>query len=217
MSFAKEAWPFVLPFLVAAAGLAYFGHPRWAAVAAVVGLLVLLFFRDPARGFAGEGATVVAAADGVVKGVEMVADAAVGPGSFHRIVTFLSPLDVHVQRAPVEGAVVAARFTAGRKVAAFRADAGEVNENHLTVLRRDNGDLVGVRQIAGLVARRVVCHLRVGDRVARGSHLGLIKFGSRVDLLVPASYRVLVEVGQRLRNGETPVAEPPAAAAPGRS
>lgn len=213
MSFAKEAWPFVLPFLLAAAALAYFGHPRWAAAAAVVGLLVLLFFRDPGRAYAGDPGTVVAAADGVVKRVDVVSDAAVGPGPFHRIVTFLSPLDVHVQRVPVEGAVVAARFTAGRKVAAFRADAGEVNENHLTVLRRDNGDLVGVRQIAGLVARRVVCYLRVGDRVTRGRHLGLIKFGSRVDLLVPSSYRLLVGVGERLRNGETAVAQPPAAAA----
>ena len=181
MRFAKEAWPFVVPFLLAALALGIIGHPRWACLSA---------------------------ADGVVQQVDTVTDAAVGAGSFHRVVTFLSPLDVHVQRTPVEGQVVSARFTLGRKLPAFRPEAGEVNENHLTVLRRDNGELVGVRQIAGLVARRVVCHLRVGDRVTRGHPMGLIKFGSRVDVLVPASYKVLARVGQRLRNGETPVAEP---------
>jgi phosphatidylserine decarboxylase len=151
---------------------------------------------------------VVAAADGVVTQVGLVEDAAVGPGQFHRVVTFLSPLDVHVQRTPVAGEVVVERFTAGRKVAAFKPDADRHNENHLTVFRRENGDLVGVRQIAGAVARRVVCYLRQGERVAQGQLMGVIKFGSRVDLIVPPGYRVLVEVGQRLRNGETPVALP---------
>jgi phosphatidylserine decarboxylase len=208
MRFAKEAWPFVAPFLLAAVALAIVGHVRWASLPAVLGVLVLLFFRDPPRAYAGDPGVVLAAADGVVRQVDTVTDAAVGPGTFHRVVTFLSPLDVHVQRTPVEGQVVTARFTPGRKLPAFRPDAGEVNENHLTVLRRENGDLVGVRQIAGAVARRVVCRLRVGDRVPRGQPLGLFKFGSRVDVLVPQGYRVLVQVGQRLRNGETPVAEP---------
>jgi phosphatidylserine decarboxylase len=211
MRFAREAWPFVVPFLLAALALAIVGQGRWAAAVAVLGLLVLLFFRDPPRRFSGDPAVVVAAADGEVTRVDVVSDPAVGAGSFHRVVTFLSPLDVHVQRTPVAGEVVSAVFTSGRKLPAFRPEAGEVNENHLTVLRRDNGDLVAVRQIAGAVARRVVCHLRVGDRVTRGHPMGLIKFGSRVDVLVPSSYRVEARVGQRLRNGETPVATAPAA------
>ena len=96
----------------------------------------------------------------------------------------------------------------GRKVAAFREDAGDVNEKHLSVIRRGNGDLVGVRQIAGLLARRVVCYLKEGDRVHRGQPMGLIKFSSRVDLLVPEGYRMLVKKGDRLKNGATPVAAP---------
>jgi phosphatidylserine decarboxylase len=132
----------------------------------------------------------------------------VGPGAYHRVVTFLSIFDVHVQKTPAAGEVIASRHATGRKVAAFRTDAGEINEQHLTVIRRPGGDLVGVRQIAGLLARRVVCYLAAGDRVERGQPLGLIKFGSRVDLLVPASYRLMVQRGDRVRNGATPIALP---------
>ena len=178
---------------------------------AFVGFLVLLFFRDPTRHYEGPSATVLAPADGVVTRIDTVEDADLGPGTFHRVVTFLSAFDVHVQRAPVDGEVVAARYKPGRKVAAFRPDADLVNEQHLTVFRRPNGDVVGVCQIAGLIARRVVCYLGLGNNIGRGHLIGLIKFGSRVDLMVPASYQILVTKGQRLRNGETPVALPPAA------
>lgn len=208
MTFAKEAWPFVLPFAFLAALLFVLGRPGWGAAALVVGLMVLLFFRDPARGYDGDAGVVLAAADGRVLLVDAIADPEIGDGGFHRVVTFLSVFDVHVQRVPAAGEVITSRFTAGRKVAAFRADAGEVNEKHLTVIRRPGGDRVGVRQIAGLLARRVVCYLHEGDHVHRGQSLGLIKFGSRVDLLVPESYKLLVKKGDRLKNGATPVAVP---------
>jgi phosphatidylserine decarboxylase len=207
MTFAKESWPFVLPFVLIAAILFFTGHPRWGIAALVVGLLILLFFRDPTRRYTGEAAVLLAPADGLVTRVDTIEDPEIGPGRYHRIVTFLSVFDVHVQRTPTAGEVVASRYTRGRKVAAFREDAGEVNEKHLTVIRADNGDLVGVRQIAGLLARRVVCYLKQGDRVERAKLMGLIKFGSRVDLLVPESYQVLVKKGDRLRNGESPVAQ----------
>ncbi len=113
-----------------------------------------------------------------------------------------------MQRSPAAGEVVVSKYAAGRKVAAFREDAADVNEKHLTVIRRPNGDRVGVRQVAGLLARRVVCYLKQGDLVHRGQSMGLIKFGSRVDLLVPESYTVLVKKGDRLKNGATPVAAP---------
>ncbi len=208
MTFAREGWPFVLPFVAVAALLLWLGHPVWSGTALVVGFLVLLFFRNPHRSFAGEAGTVLAAADGLVTGVDEVEDAGVGPGRQRRIVTFLSVFDIHVQRVPVAGEVIASTYRAGRKVAAFKREAGEVNEQHLTVIRRPNGDLVGVRQIAGLLARRVVCYLKEGDQVHRGQAMGLIKFGSRVDLVLPASYRVLVAQGDRLKNGATAVAVP---------
>jgi phosphatidylserine decarboxylase len=206
MKFAREGWPFVLPFVLLAGVLLLLGHPGWAAAALVVGLGILLFFRDPRRAYQGETTTVLAPADGLITRIDRLEDPEIGPGAYHRVVTFLSVFDVHVQKTPVEGRVVASRYAVGRKVAAFRENAGEVNEKHLTVIRRDNGDLVGVRQIAGLLARRVVCYLKEGDQVGRAQSMGLIKFGSRVDLLVPESYRLLVAKGDRLKNGATPVA-----------
>ncbi len=208
MTFAREAWPFVLPFAVMAGGLFLFRQPLWGTVAALVAVGMLLFFRDPARVFDGPPEIVLAAADGVVTLVDAVRDPAVGPGSYRRVVTFLSAFDVHVQRVPIDGEVIRAALAPGRKVAAFRADAGDVNESFLSVIRLAAGERIGVRQIAGLMARRVVCYLEQGQAVRRGEHLGLIKFGSRVDLLVPESYEVLVAEGDRLRNGKTPVARP---------
>jgi phosphatidylserine decarboxylase len=208
MKFANEGWPFVLPFLFLAGLLFFLGRPGWGTAALVVGLLVLLFFRDPKRVYEGEAGFVLAPADGLITRVDTLEDAEIGPGRYHRIVTFLSVFDIHVQRVPAAGEVLVSRYTPGRKVAAFREDAGEVNEKHLTVIRRPNGDLLGVRQIAGLLARRVVCYLKEGDRVHRGQSMGLIKFSSRVDLLVPEGYQVLVKKGDRVKNGATPVAKP---------
>ncbi|HEX9940477.1 MAG TPA: phosphatidylserine decarboxylase [Thermoanaerobaculia bacterium] len=208
MKFAKEGWPFVLPFLFLAGLLFVLGRPGWGAAALVIGLLVLLFFRDPRRGYEGDAGYVLAPADGLITRIDTVEDSEIGPGRFHRVVTFLSVFDIHVQRVPAAGEVLVSRYSPGRKVAAFREDAGEVNEKHLTVIRRPGGDLIGVRQIAGLLARRVVCYLKQGDRVHRGQSMGLIKFSSRVDLLIPESYRVLVKKGDRLKNGATPVASP---------
>lgn len=209
MTFARDAWPFVLPPAAAGALLMFFGLWGWGSALLVVALLVLLFFRDPARRFDGDARIVVAPADGLVTRVDVVENAAVGPGRFHRVVTFLSVFDVHVQKTPCEGEVAFSLYTRGRKVAAFRADAGEINEKHLTVIRRPDGDRVGVLQIAGLLARRIVCTLTEGDEVRRGQPMGLIKFGSRVDLLVPESYSVRVKKGDRVKNGATPMAAPP--------
>lgn len=208
MKFAKEAWIFVLPLLFLAGLLFFFGRPGWATASLVVGLLVLLFFRDPKRSYEGDAGFVLAPADGLITRIDTIEDPEVGPGRYHRIVTFLSVFDVHVQRVPVAGEIVASLYSRGRKVAAFREDAGDVNEKHLSVIRRPSGDLLGVRQIAGLLARRVVCYLKDGDQVHRGQLMGLIKFSSRVDLLVPESYRILVKKGDRLKNGATPVAMP---------
>jgi phosphatidylserine decarboxylase len=208
MKFAKEGWPFVLPFWFLAGLLFYFERPGWGITALVAGLLILLFFRDPKRLYEGGAGTVLAPADGLITRIDTIEDPEIGPGRHQRIVTFLSVFDIHVQRVPAAGEVIASRYARGRKVAAFREDAGDVNEKHLSVIRRPNGDLIGVRQIAGLLARRVVCYLKEGDRVHRGQSMGLIKFSSRVDLLVPESYRVLVKKGDRVKNGATPMASP---------
>jgi phosphatidylserine decarboxylase len=207
--FAPEAWPFVVPFAALGVVLLALLEPGWALAAFAAGLLVLLFFRDPRRRFGGAAQAVLSAADGLVTSVDRVEAPEVGPGGFLRIVTFLSVFDVHVQKTPVAGRVIASRYTRGRKVAAFREDAGEVNEQHLTVIETPDRRRVAVRQIAGLLARRVVCSLQEGQEVARAQPMGLIKLGSRVDVLVPEdAYRVAVAKGDRVKNGLTVIALP---------
>ncbi len=209
MRFAKEAWPFVAPFSLLALAQLLRGKPKSALAAATAGTGVLLFFRDPDRSFHGDSETVIAPADGLVTAIDRIEDAALGPGEHQRIVTFLSVFDVHVQRCPVAGRVVTSDYRPGRKVAAFVEDIDQYNEAHLTVIEQADGSRVGIRQIAGLLARRVVNYLAFGDEVHRGQPLGLIKFSSRVDLLFPADWEVLVRKGDRLQNGATPVARPP--------
>lgn len=209
MTFAREAWPFVLPVWLAALLLAFpFGHYGWAAAVATIGLAVLLFFRVPSVAFAGGPASLAAPAHGLVTRVDEIEAPEVGPGRWRRVVTFLSVFDVHVQRVPADSRVVRSTSRPGRKVAAFRHDADELNAGHLSVLELAGGERIAVRQVAGLLARRVVCDLALGESRRRGERLGIIKFGSRVDLLLPLTYRVLVAKGDRVRGGETPIAEP---------
>ncbi len=215
MRFAPEAWPFVLPIAGLGGLLLLLGRPGWALAAFAAAVLLLLFFRDPRRRFEGEAAAVLSAADGLVTRVDRVEAPDVGLGSYHRVVTFLSVFDVHVQKTPVAGEVVASHHAPGKKLAAFRHRAGDLNEQHLTVIETPAGPRVGVRQIAGLLARRVVCHLREGQAVHRAQPMGLIKFGSRVDVLVPeALYRVEVARGDRVKNGLTVIALPEARGTP---
>src|SRR6185436_11409342 len=110
MTFAKESWPFVLPFVFAAAVLYWVDRPGWAVAALVAGLLVLLFFRDPTRKYEGEAGAVLAAADGLITRIDTIEDPEVGPGRHQRIVTFLSVFDVHVQKAPAAGEVLLSRY-----------------------------------------------------------------------------------------------------------
>jgi phosphatidylserine decarboxylase len=209
MSFAKEAWAFVLPLVAIAAALFWFERRVAAIAVLVVSFLVLLFFRDPRRHYDGPEGVVLAAADGLVTAVDEVVDPEIGPGPYRRVVTFLSVFDVHVQRSPVAGEVVFSALLRGQKLAAYRADVGDKNERYTNVFQRPNGDRIGVRQLAGLIARRVVSYLGKGDRVERGALMGVIKFGSRVDLYVPASYEILVRKGDRVRVGETAMAKAP--------
>jgi phosphatidylserine decarboxylase len=209
MGFAREAWPFVLPPAAAAGVLFALGWPVAGALLAVIAVLLLLFFRDPHARFDGgvdSRDIVLAPAWGKVLRVEPAEDPTVSPEPLQRIVIFLSVFDVHLQRAPISGRIVHSMANSGKRVAAFRHDAGDVNAGRLTVLEGDSGERVGVRQIVGLLARRIVCYFEPGQRVEQGQTLGLIKFGSRVDLLVPRRYEVLVAAGARLRGGVTPAA-----------
>jgi phosphatidylserine decarboxylase len=206
MSFVREAWPFVLPPAIIGVLLFFVGQTPWAWSALFLAFLILLFFRNPKRAFSGDATVVLAPADGRILRVDEVVVAELEDQPMRRIVTFLSVFNVHVQRCPVGGEVTSTEYREGAKVPAFNENAGEVNQQNLTVIHSTQGDLIGIRQIAGLVARRVVGYLERGDVVERGELLGVIKFGSRVDLLVPMSYMIEVAVGDRVKTGVTPMA-----------
>jgi phosphatidylserine decarboxylase len=197
---APEGWPFIFPPAVAACILALVGWWGAAAVAAGLAAACLGFFRDPERTPPDAPGAVLAPADGRVTAVVEVEDPWVGPAV--RLSVFLSPLDVHVNRAPVAALVESVERRPGRFLAAYRAEASERNERCRLALRGEAAP-VAVVQIAGVLARRIVCRVRPGDKLERGERFGLIRFGSRTDLVVPRGTEVRVAVGERVRGGES--------------
>jgi phosphatidylserine decarboxylase len=170
------------------------------------------FFREPHRVTPSRPGIVVAAADGTVSQIVAAVppvELGLGVVELTRVSVFLSIFDVHVQRVPVTGEVLRVGYRPGAFFSADLDKASEDNERNSVLLRTVDGHEVVVVQIAGLVARRIVCQLSEGDKVTAGATYGLIRFGSRVDLYLPAGSRVLVEPGQRTIGGETVVAELP--------
>ncbi len=200
---AAEGWPFIFPPAAAACILGWVGWWPAAAVMGAVTLCCLGFFRDPDRTAPSMPRAVLAPADGRVMRVAEIDDAWVGRAV--RVSIFLSPLDVHVNRSPVAGLVEKVEYAAGRYLAAYRDEASELNERCTLVLQGESYR-VGVKQIAGVVARRIVCRARQGDKLQAGERYGLIRFGSRTDLVVPEGTEIRVRVGDRVKGGETVMA-----------
>ena len=173
---------------------------------------VAWFFREPKRVTPSRSNTVVAAADGTVSQVVLAtppSELGLDGREWLRVSVFLSVFDVHVQRAPAAGEVVRAEYHPGKFLSADLDKASEENERNSLLLATPEGHEVVVVQIAGLVARRIVCQVAAGDKVHAGQTYGLIRFGSRVDVYVRPDARVLVEPGQRTIGGETVLAELP--------
>lgn len=170
---------------------------------------VAAFFRDPNRNVSTGADVVVSAADGRICNI---APASLPSSSedqlYTRISVFMSPLDVHVNRAPVSGEVTMLKHVKGEFRAAFRDTASEHNEHTVVTIRDDQGRDHALVQIAGYLARRIVSYLRPHQRLERGQRIGLIMFGSRVDHFLPRDFRVVVKVGDRARAGETIIGEP---------
>jgi phosphatidylserine decarboxylase len=208
LPFAPEGYPFVL--IPATAGIFawIFGYPRLAIALFVVALFCVAFFRDPARRSDASTDAVLAPADGKVLSVGPAPAVPAGLGLPQQVSIFMSPADVHVNRAPLAGSVREASWRPGRKFPAYRDKASELNEHCFVVIDGASGT-IAYKQIAGSIARRVVCDLHTGDEVARGQRVGLIKFSSRVDLFLPGGASVTVKAGQRCRAGETVVARLP--------
>jgi len=179
---------------------------RWAAVPILVlAVAFLLFFRDPSRPPPAEPGAVVSPADGrVLVAGPAVAEAA-PPGAWQQISIFLSPLDVHVNRVPASGTITRVDFRPGRFLPAYHADADRLNERSEIWLDHE-GQTVVFRQVVGALARRVVCRLASGRRVAAGERFGVMKFGSRMDVFLPVTATLCVEAGNRVKAGVTIVA-----------
>lgn len=171
---------------------------------------VVYFFRDPARVTPLRHGLVISAADGRVSSVERVrAPQELGFGAEERvrISTFLSVFDVHINRAPVAGKITRSLYSPGLFLNAALDKASEDNERRSLVIETADGDAVGVVQMAGLIARRIVTFSSVGDHLGAGQRFGLIRFGSRVDVYLPPGKTALVSVGQRVTGGETVLAD----------
>ncbi len=196
----RDGFFYGLALFAVAAIVWFFTHLIWlAAIPVLLAVFFLWFFRDPSRTIPTEPGAIVSPGDGKVDGAEWIETTA---GSRLRVSVFLNVFDVHVNRCPVEGTVTLVEQRAGQFLNAMKEESAVLNEQ--TLITIDTGEFtVSFKQIAGLLARRIVCNLKPGDRVERGQRMGLIKFGSRVDVLLPAEAQLRVKAGDRVKGGSS--------------
>ena len=206
----KEGYPFIFIALVVTA-LAFWGWVPAGWICVIITCWMFYFFRDPERFVPEKEGLIVSPADGVVCLMENVvppAELELGDEPLMRVSIFLNIFNVHVNRVPVEGEIIAAHYHPGAFFNASMDKASEENERQLcTVQTSINDKKVGFIQIAGLIARRIVCDLSVGDQVLTGQRFGLIRFGSRTDVFLPKGTNSLVTIGQQMVGGETVIAD----------
>lgn len=204
MKIDRAGLPFIAGALVPAAALAGARRYGWAAGFAALGAFFAYFFRDPERRIpAGEG-LVVSPADGRVVIAGQADPRWSPPGTWSQITIFLSPMDVHMNRTPVDGTITRVEYRAGKFLPAYKEDANQNELNEIWIDHR--GTPVVVRQIVGVLARRIVCRVVEGQSLARGERIGLMKFGSRMDVFLPPDAEILVRVGEHVVAGETVLA-----------
>ena len=205
---AKEGRIILIPLFLVTFTLGIFAH-GWESTPlsilyGVLGFFFLFslnFFRDPQRVIPMDGKLIISPADGKVVGVEDIDDPNVGESA--KIVSiFLNVFNVHANRVPIEGTVESVERKSGKFLAAFDHKASDENEQVITVLVNDSGKYK-IKQIAGLIARRILCYAEVGTKMHKGGRLGFIRFGSRTDLIMPPHVAVQVELGQKVIGGET--------------
>jgi phosphatidylserine decarboxylase len=207
--FAPEGWIFIVPTIMLAA-LALL--VQWYVAAILLGAIaafLMNFFRDPHRTGSQRHIDVLSPADGTVVLIKDIPDGEVWPGLTRQISIFMSVFDVHVNRAPIAGKIVHYRYSEGAKTPALSHKSSSENEQNLIVMTDGRGATLAFKQIAGLLARRIVFDKKEGDEVARGERVGMIKFGSRVDLFLPADAKILVKNGDKPKVGLTVMAEIP--------
>jgi phosphatidylserine decarboxylase len=201
----RAGYPFIIGALVLAFAAGVFVTWWLAVPLGVLAAFFVFFFRDPERTAAAAGDVVLSPADGrVLVAGPAVANAA-PPGEWQQISIFLSPMDVHVNRIPASGRVTHVSYTPGRFLPAYAHDAATANERSEVWIDHD-GQTIVARQVVGVLARRVVCRLQTGAVVQAGERYGVMKFGSRMDVFVPTSAQIKVQVGETVRAAETVIA-----------
>lgn len=199
---APDAWTFILGLGLMAAAMFVFGLHGVAAFFLALALFVAFFFRDPERNVPLDPMHAVSPADGLVMRVEDIANDPFIGGPAKKVVIFLSVFNVHINRAPIAGTVEMVNYRPGKMLPAYKTHASEENERNSIGIRGANASVV-VNQITGLIARRIVCRVKEGDKVSQGERYGLIKFGSCTELTVPASSEIKVKSGDKVTGGET--------------
>ena len=205
-----DGWRFIVTAIVAALLLFWLVWAPLGWLALAVAAWIAYFFRDPWRVTPSRAGLVVSAADGVVVATDRAPpprELGMGEAPMTRVGVFLNIFDVHVNRIPIGGRVKKLAYTKGKFLNASLDKASEENERMAIRIASDDGPDVAVVQIAGLIARRIVCGLIEGQEVATGERLGLIRFGSRTDVYLPAEWAPLVVKGQRVIGGETVIAD----------
>jgi len=198
-------WPFIGGSLVLAVIAELLIGSGVAVFFLVLTALFLFFFRDPNRPITTDTDAVLAPADGRVMVAGVPPGVACPPGNWQQISIFLSPMDVHVNRLPISGRVTNVEYHPGRFLPAYRADAGDLNEYTQVTIDHDGQPIV-VRQIVGVLARRIVCRVKEGASVQAGERFGVMKFGSRMDIFVPPSAALTVKVNDKVVGGVTVIA-----------
>ncbi len=199
---AREGWPFLVWTVVVAAGVAWGAGGWWSVPVWLAVLFMLQFFRDPGRQVPGDERTVVSPADGRIVAVEATRDPYLARDAI-KISVFMNVFNVHSNRSPVDGEVRQAWSHPGKFFNAALDKASLENERNALWLRSVSGADVTCVQVAGLVARRVLCYVKAGDRLARGDRFGFIRFGSRVDVYLPPSAGIKAALGDKVRGGSS--------------
>ena len=204
MTIDRAGYPFIAGALLPAALLALARRPALAASFTALGGFFAYFFRDPDREIPQAPGLVVSPADGRI----MIAGPSDGrwapPGEWTQVTIFLSPMDVHINRSPVEGRITKIEYRPGTFLPAYDQASNDNELNEIWIERE--GRTVVFRQVVGMLARRIVCRVSEGDRLARGERIGLMKFGSRMDVFMPPDAALLVSVGDRVVGGQTVLA-----------
>ncbi len=198
----RDGYLYALPLIAAAGLLGWLTNPAWAIIPVLLACFFLWFFRDPERAIPQDPGAVVSPGDGKVTDVATVM---VGNEKQTRVSIFLNVFNVHVNRSPIAGVIRDVRYQHGQYLNAMNKTSAELNEQNIVTVEGD-GQRVVFKQIAGLLARRIVFYPKVGDRLERGQRVGLIKFGSRVDVLLDASALVNVKIGDRVQGGASVLA-----------